>query len=68
MFKHYKELDQIGLAAPQVTYLMHELKEKGLNVITEATTVAEARESLLEVLLGREPNHRGSNLEEENLC
>ena len=45
-----------------------ELKEKGLNVNTEATTVAEARESLLEVLLGREPNHRGSNLEEENLC
>ena len=44
------------------------LKEKGLNVNTEATTVAEARESLLEVLLGREPNHRGSNLEEENLC
>ena len=63
-----EELEQIGLAAPQVTYLMHELKEKGLNVNTEATTVAEARESLLEVLLGREPNHRGSNLEEENLC
>ena len=68
VFKHYKELEQIGLAAPQVTYLMHELKEKGLNVNTEAATVAEARESLLEVLLGREPNHRGSNLEEENLC
>lgn len=43
VFKHYKELEQIGLAAPQVTYLMHELKEKGLNVNTEATTVAEAR-------------------------
>lgn len=28
VFKHYKELEQIGLAAPQVTYLMHELKEK----------------------------------------
>ena len=38
VFKHYKELEQIGLAAPQVTYLMHELKEKGLNVNTEATT------------------------------
>ena len=62
------EANGVGLAAPQVTYLMHELKEKGLNVNTEATTVAEARESLLEVLLGREPNHRGSNLEEENLC
>ena len=36
---------QIGLAAPQVTYLMHELKEQGLSVDTEATTVAEARAS-----------------------
>ena len=33
-----------------------ELKEKGLNVNTEATTVAEARESLLEVLIGRVPH------------
>ena len=57
VFKHYKELEQIGLAAPQVTYLMHELKEKGLKVNTDATTVAEARESLLEVLLGREPHN-----------
>ena len=57
VFKHYKELEQIGLAAPQVTYLMHELKEKGLKVNTDATTVAEARESLLEALLGREPHN-----------
>ncbi len=56
VFLHYKELEQVGLAAPQVTYLMHELKEKGLDVNTEATTVAEARESLLEVLIGRVPH------------
>ena len=56
VFHHYKELEQIGLAAPQVTYLMHELKERGLEVNTDATTVAEARESLLEVLLGRTPH------------
>lgn len=56
VFHHYKELEQVGLAAPQVTYLMHELKEKGLDVNTEATTVAEARESLLEVLIGRVPH------------
>lgn len=52
VFKHYKELERIGLAAPQVTYLMHELKERGLNVNTEAVTVAEARQSLLEALVG----------------
>ena len=55
VFKHYKELEAVGLAAPQVTYLMHELKEKGLNVNTEATTVEEARASLLDVLLGGTP-------------
>lgn len=52
VFRHYKELEAVGLAAPQVTYLMHELKERGLNVDTGATTVAEARASLLEALTG----------------
>ena len=50
VFKHYKELEQIGLAAPQVTYLMHELAAAGLNVDTDATTVEEARASLMEAL------------------
>lgn len=50
VFHHYKELESIGLAAPQVTYLMHELKEKGLPVDLDATTVEEAKESILEVL------------------
>ncbi|MBP3489291.1 MAG: energy-coupling factor transporter ATPase [Roseburia sp.] len=52
VFRHYKELEAIGLAAPQVTYLMHELKERGLNVDTDATTVAEARASLMQALTG----------------
>lgn len=50
VFKHYKELEEIGLAAPQVTYLMHELREKGLPADIEATTVEEAKESLLKIL------------------
>ena len=53
VFKNYKELEAIGLAAPQVTYLMHELKERGLNVNTDATTIAEARETLLNAILGK---------------
>ena len=57
VFKHYRELEQVGLAAPQVTYLMHELREKGLNVNVEATTVEEARESLLEALIGQNPGN-----------
>ena len=52
VFRHYKELEEVGLAAPQVTYLLHELKAKGLNVDTEATTVEEARGSILNAILG----------------
>ena len=37
VFRHYRELETIGLAAPQVTYLMHELKEFGLDADTDAT-------------------------------
>lgn len=52
VFRHYKELEAVGLAAPQVTYLMNELKARGLKVDTDATTIAEARASLLEALTG----------------
>lgn len=50
VFAHYKELEEVGLAAPQVTYIMHELAEKGLAVDTGATTVKEAADSIMEVL------------------
>lgn len=46
VFHHYKELEAIGLAAPQVTYLMHEMKEQGIDVSTEPTTVEEAKEAI----------------------
>lgn len=29
VFFHYKELETMGLAAPQITYIMHALKEHG---------------------------------------
>jgi len=47
VFLHYKELEQVGLAAPQVTYLMHGLSEKGIPVDLNATTVEEAKNSIL---------------------
>ena len=50
IFIHYKELEEIGLAAPQVTYIMHELKEAGFDVRTDAITIKEAKESILETL------------------
>lgn len=46
VFKHYKELEQIGLAAPQVTYIMHALADRGFDVSTDATTIEEATEEI----------------------
>lgn len=50
VFVHYKELERMQLAAPQVTYVMNALKEKGYPVRTDATTVAEAKSEILRVL------------------
>lgn len=47
VFAHVKELEEVGLAAPQVTYIMHTLKEAGFAVRTDATTLTEAREAIL---------------------
>ena len=50
VFRHYKELEAIGLAAPQVTYLMNDLKQAGFDVNTDAITINEAKESILAAL------------------
>ena len=46
VFSHYKELESVGLAAPQVTYIMNALAEKGFPVSTDATTIEEATEAI----------------------
>lgn len=50
VFKHYKELEEVGLAAPQVTYIMHELKRKGLGVDVNVTTIDEATGEILKAV------------------
>jgi energy-coupling factor transport system ATP-binding protein len=50
VFSHYQELEAVGLAAPQVTYLVNELAERGLPVDTGVTTVKEAAQTILEAL------------------
>lgn len=50
VFRHYKELETMGLAAPQVTYVMHELAEHGYPVKTDLTTIEEAKNEILRVL------------------
>ncbi len=46
VFSHYKELENVGLAAPQVTYIMHALADKGFDVDVNATTIEEATEEI----------------------
>jgi len=50
VFKHYKELEKMGLAAPQITYVVHELREHGVEIADDLTTVAEARDAILKAL------------------
>ncbi len=45
-----KKLEQIGLAAPQITYIMHQLKEDGLDVDENIINLEEAKESILKSL------------------
>lgn len=47
VFSHYKELEKVGLAAPRVTYVMHDLKERGFPVSTDATTIPEAADEIM---------------------
>jgi len=50
VFRHYKELEQVGLAAPQVTYIMQALAKQGMKVDTAVTTIREAKQSILQSL------------------
>ena len=48
IFKNYRELEKIGLAAPQITYIMHTLKERGMNVDADAIRLEDAKQSILD--------------------
>ncbi len=50
VFPHYKKLEEIGLAAPQVTYILHQLQAQGLAVDTELTSIEEAAEEIRKAL------------------
>lgn len=56
VFRHYKELERMGLSAPQITYVMQAMKELGLDVDTDVSTVEEAKEEILKAL------HRSKNI------
>ena len=53
VFSHYQELEKIGLAAPQVTYIMLDIREAGFDVGVTATTVEEAADEIMEAVKKR---------------
>lgn len=58
VFAHYQELEKIGLAAPQVTYIMHDIRQAGFDVGVTATTVAEAADEIMEAVQKRRGNNK----------
>ena len=50
VFKEVETLEKIGLAVPQVTYLMRVLRERGFNVSDQIFTVEKGTEAILKVL------------------
>ncbi len=49
VFAHYRELEEVGLAAPQVTYILNELRNNGLDVDTSAITTKEAADEIMKL-------------------
>lgn len=43
------------LAAPQVTYIMHDLRQNGLQVGNDVTTVEEAADEIMRYFRGKHP-------------
>ena len=50
VFRHARELEKVGLAAPQMTYVMQALLKDGWDVNADASTVPQARDEILRVL------------------
>lgn len=46
VFRHAAELEKIGLAAPQVTYIMKDLQAHGYDVSDDVTTIDEAKDEI----------------------
>lgn len=52
VFRHYMELENIGLSAPQVTYIMKDLQNQGIMVSDDVTTIDEAKEEIKNYFVG----------------
>lgn len=50
VFKEVETLERVGLAVPQVTYLMRELKKRGFSISEDTFTIEQAKEQILNLL------------------
>ena len=50
IFKEVETLENVGLAVPQVTYLMRELKKRGFELPDDVFTLEQAKRELLRIL------------------
>ena len=50
VFAHYKEMEEMGLSAPQVTYIAEALREKGFDLPKDLLTVDEAADAICAIL------------------
>ena len=47
VFRHYKELVSFGLSVPEISKIVHELKEAGFDIDTDISTIDEAVDAIL---------------------
>lgn len=52
VFKEVETLESIGLGAPQISYLIRDLKQKGINLREDIFTVEEVKEGILKWIRG----------------
>ncbi|MDO4553619.1 MAG: energy-coupling factor transporter ATPase [Lachnospiraceae bacterium] len=52
VFRHKKELEEMGLSAPETSYVMEELHKRGFSVDLDAITMEQARDSILQAVKG----------------
>lgn len=57
VFAHGKELEKIGLAMPQIKYIMEDLKQKGMDIDTDVLTVEEAAAKIIAYLKEKGEQH-----------
>lgn len=54
VFRHKKELEAMGLSAPETSYVMEELRQKGFFVNLDAITMEQAVDSIYQAISGDE--------------